>query len=354
MATPSDHIIPHNCLQCPSCEQPPPEVYRRHWKEEPRARRWHVIAEGPDLHKRLPPTAHFLTILAYRSDTTGTPTQYRGSLYGEFDADPPPADAFADLRRLLTRLQDDYGCPHEVVRLWHSGRRGPHWVLPREIIGADEGHARLPEIYAAMAEVLVPRQHFPTADHTIYSGQRGRMWRLPNRRRADTGRYKVPLAAREVMSATPEALEALTVKPRRGLFWTPDEELSPVPALVDLYRTMALQVAAQPPTRMTQADPVGNDDVLTEGCRNNALFRMACAMRRAGFRVPAIAAALAVENHQRCQPPLDDHEIDRLARSAGRYAPHIGSHDSVWVDAWMGPRDEWHGIPEPVFAKEVR
>lgn len=57
------------------------------------------------------------------------------------------------------------------------------------------------------------------------------------------------------------------------------------------------------------------------GQRNDTLARLAGAMRRVGMSVTEIAAALHQTNRVRCQPPLPDQEVDRIASSIGRYRP---------------------------------
>lgn len=66
--------------------------------------------------------------------------------------------------------------------------------------------------------------------------------------------------------------------------------------------------------------------VLTEGTRNTWLASAAGTMRRRGFGENAIAAALKVENRERCRPPLDDREVERIARSIVRYEPQEATH----------------------------
>lgn len=68
-------------------------------------------------------------------------------------------------------------------------------------------------------------------------------------------------------------------------------------------------------TRQSQVLP----RTLTEGTRNTWLASAAGTMRRRGFGQTAIAAALKVENRERCKPPLDDREIDKIAWSVARY-----------------------------------
>ena len=73
--------------------------------------------------------------------------------------------------------------------------------------------------------------------------------------------------------------------------------------------------------RETQAPSApAPDGAIPSGGRNDALTRMAGAMRRRGMTPQAIEAALLVEN-QRCSPPLDGDEVKRIAQSVGRYAP---------------------------------
>jgi hypothetical protein len=60
---------------------------------------------------------------------------------------------------------------------------------------------------------------------------------------------------------------------------------------------------------------------IPEGQRNDTLTSRAGSMRSVGFSEAAIAAALKVENRDRCQPPLDDAEVEKIAASVARYPP---------------------------------
>ena len=67
--------------------------------------------------------------------------------------------------------------------------------------------------------------------------------------------------------------------------------------------------------------PSPNDGTISEGRRNSTLTSLAGAMRKRGATVESILAALNVENRERCTPPLDDAEVQRIAASVGRYPP---------------------------------
>jgi putative DNA primase/helicase len=69
------------------------------------------------------------------------------------------------------------------------------------------------------------------------------------------------------------------------------------------------------------AAPLADGEAIPEGVRDSVLTSMAGTMRRRGFCVEAIIAALKIENKQRCQPPLDETQLRKIAASVGRYAP---------------------------------
>lgn len=60
---------------------------------------------------------------------------------------------------------------------------------------------------------------------------------------------------------------------------------------------------------------------MPQGERNSTLTSMAGAMRRKGFEVAAITAALLETNAARCKPPLAEAEVRQIAASIGRYEP---------------------------------
>ena len=60
--------------------------------------------------------------------------------------------------------------------------------------------------------------------------------------------------------------------------------------------------------------------MIPEGQRDSTLTQVAGKLRRIGFPPETIAAALHVENRRRCAPPLSDFDVERIARSVGRYA----------------------------------
>jgi putative DNA primase/helicase len=60
---------------------------------------------------------------------------------------------------------------------------------------------------------------------------------------------------------------------------------------------------------------------IPEGQRNDTLTSLAGTMRRSGMGVEDIEAALLVTNNKRCDPPLAEDEVRKIASSVCRYKP---------------------------------
>jgi hypothetical protein len=89
-------------------------------------------------------------------------------------------------------------------------------------------------------------------------------------------------------------------------------ELQTVP--LELQRAAVVKSKSSAP-----AESIGSD--IPEGTRNKTLASLAGTMRRRGCGVDEILAALRVTNEKRCKPPLEECELEALAKSVGRYAP---------------------------------
>jgi hypothetical protein len=80
-------------------------------------------------------------------------------------------------------------------------------------------------------------------------------------------------------------------------------------------------LATEPPqgARVASGTPDGN--VIPDGQRNATLARLGGNMRRVGMTETEILPALIQVNADRCSPPLDEHEVRRIASSVARYEP---------------------------------
>ena len=99
----------------------------------------------------------------------------------------------------------------------------------------------------------------------------------------------------------------------------------------------------------------GTGDIIA-GERNNALTKIAGAMRRKGVGEDAIYQALVIHNREKCSPPLPDGEVLQIARSVTRYPPQdepkavpplpdawdvIDKLEAEIVERQKNPKDVW-------------
>ena len=96
-----------------------------------------------------------------------------------------------------------------------------------------------------------------------------------------------------------------------------NNEVLPAPqALIDL-------ILKSTPSTVTSALPIS--DAIPQGTRDHTLMSLAGTMRRRGMSQPEIEAALLVTNSTRCNPPLPDADVCRIAASAARYLPDVSA-----------------------------
>jgi hypothetical protein len=84
--------------------------------------------------------------------------------------------------------------------------------------------------------------------------------------------------------------------------------------------------------RRGQPESAGGSRI-AEGARNTTLTKVAGALRRQSLAKEEIAAALLAVNQQRCEPPLPEAEVRRIAESVARYAPASIASPATPTDA---------------------
>lgn len=143
---------------------------------------------------------------------------YAGPMYFDWDMKGDPATAQTVIIEKVNQFLDKLvgmGVNLAQCMLYATGGRGYHLEIPQEIFMdkvPPKGVRGLPLVYKEIALKLA----VDTLDLTIYSAQRGRMWRTVNVQR-DNGRYKVPITPTEMREMTPALCDALTSMPRAAL-----------------------------------------------------------------------------------------------------------------------------------------
>lgn len=156
----------------------------------------------------------FYTILALnespgRSESVSEEAKYSGPFYIDIDSDDLKASIKA-AKKVVDQLTKS-GVPESAMRLWATGKRGFHILIPQSVFTDEVPITKLPLIYKQMALAMkLPDE----TDLSVYSCGRGRMWRVENRRRIDNGMYKVPITLSELRTLDDELYIKLCEKPR--------------------------------------------------------------------------------------------------------------------------------------------
>lgn len=91
------------------------------------------------------------------------------------------------------------------------------------------------------------------------------------------------------------------------------------------------------------------DGQIGEGGRDNALYRLAASLREQNLSEQAICVALAIENGLRCNPPLPDSDISRIAHSAcQRVVPDRDVMANATIASALGLPADATSAPVPV------
>lgn len=217
---------------------------------------WKAVHED-DTEARTRSSVGFNTVLSlnFRFSPDNDPpegTLYRGPFYIDLDVEESLAAAIRAAKSVVKTLKSN-GVREDDLRIWLSGKKGFHIVVPSQVFnpeGAD-GVEHLPQIYKFMASDLkLPKD---AMDYSVYSGGRGRMWRVAGVKRTDNGKFKVPITVQE--------LEELTVDGYAELTSTAREEL-PAPtspayasAMNALYKRAVARQKSQPALTKRFVDP---------------------------------------------------------------------------------------------------
>ena len=99
------------------------------------------------------------------------------------------------------------------------------------------------------------------------------------------------------------------------------EMVEPWPNSLDDVPQLPTELIGQLAKRGAHEGPASPVRAIATGNRNNSLTAEAGRLRRLGFDVDEIRAALLEINRKRCAPPLPEVEVASIARSVARYAP---------------------------------
>ena len=128
----------------------------------------------------------------------------------EEDFEKAREDAIMSIRYM--KHQFTYGIPESLIRIYFSGKKGLHLIVPAKIMGITPDK-HLNEYYKLMAARIGEESINDTVDLKIYD--RRRLFRMVNSKHADTGLFKIPLTYAELLTLPVEEIKKLAQMPRK-------------------------------------------------------------------------------------------------------------------------------------------
>jgi hypothetical protein len=212
-----------------------------------------------------------------------------------------------------------YGISQESIKIYFSGSKGIHLIVPKEIFGV-EPMQHLNMIYRMMAEDVVKFTHSITLDMKIYDNKR--LFRLPNSIHPKTGLYKIPLKYDELTSLSYSDITKLASNPKADSKMVPikvaracleyKSYITKLNAILNKPRGNSPDVKLDytpPCVEFLLKNPMG------KGQRNETLAFLASFFKQTGMGQDKAETTLLAWNDQMCEPPISEREVTITVQS---------------------------------------
>ena len=149
---------------------------------------------------------------AYRYNTTDiAKSDLYGDLYLDFDDINSFNKVRADALTALSYLKIVYHISENQVKVFYSGNKGVHIIVPAVILGIEP----MPLLNGVFKTIALSIKSFTpnkTVDTQIYDNKR--MFRIPNTIHEKSKLYKIPITPEELRNLSEEDIKALAQQPR--------------------------------------------------------------------------------------------------------------------------------------------
>ena len=140
----------------------------------------------------------------------------KADLYGDLYLDFDDANSFERVRKdalmALSYLKVCYKISEQYVRIYFSGNKGVHIIVPAEILGIEPMNL-LHGVFKYIANSIRAFTPNKTIDTKIYDNRR--MFRIPNTKHEKSGLFKIPITSDELRNLTEEQIRAMATQQRQ-------------------------------------------------------------------------------------------------------------------------------------------
>ena len=134
-----------------------------------------------------------------------------GSLYLDFDDANNFNNAREDVIHTLSFFKIVYQIPSDQIKIYFSGHKGFHVIVPKEILGI-QPDKNLNGIFKTIAEQVKSYSTHKTVDLKIYDNKR--LFRVPNTSHGTTNLYKIIISPDELKDLSEKQIKELAKQPR--------------------------------------------------------------------------------------------------------------------------------------------
>jgi hypothetical protein len=278
------------------------------------------------VRKKFKNTDVFMTVYAYDNDS-----QDQSNLYGAFYLDldiniKGEADynkVKKDLMHIVTALNLYYKVPLEYIKIYFSGNKGFHIVVPPEVFNI-KPHRMLNIYYKHLALQLKTLSLFKTVDSGIYDNKR--LLRLPNSINGETGLYKVPITFDFAKASTykdmveyassPKEMNYPIAKPIWEAVAKYNEAVKTYDDEQNVLSTKGKKMGKLKPGKVPKCIATLLENGATKGNRNNITVIIASSLLQSGLSLEQTLDRMLQWNNEKNSPKLNDKEVMKTVTSA--------------------------------------
>lgn len=287
-----------------------------------------TMDKKPEVRNKFNNTDVYATVFQYNNEDQNQSDLF-GPLYLDLDMEFHTNEEYnklkADVARIVTYLNLQYGIPTDYIKFYFTGKKGFHLIIPSTVFNI-RPDKDLNVYYKIIAKELSENTINPIIDLKIYDKKR--LFRLPNSINGKTGLYKVPITYSNIVkfsyedmmeyATSPKSIDSNEVKPV-------DKAINKLTEIKTALKEVAVKKAKNRmiPTNVDLSKvkfPSCIQEIYRTGCaegnRNNTTVILASAFFQQGVDFDTAMSMLNKWNDEKNDPALSEMEIQTTINSA--------------------------------------
>lgn len=287
-----------------------------------------TIDKKSEMRKKFNNTDVYATVFQYNNED-----QNQSDLFGpmyldldmEFHNDNEYSKLKADLTRIVTYLNLQYGIPTKYIKFYFTGKKGFHLIIPAKVFNI-KPDKNLNVYFKSIAKELSENTIMPIIDLKIYDNKR--LFRLPNSINGKTGLYKVPITYENILNFSYEEIREYASEPKNldtVEVTLIDKAVNKLNEIKTALKEAEIKKAKSRkiPTNVDISKvkfPSCIKEIFNTGCaegnRNNTTIILASAFFQQGVSYDDTFTMINKWNSEKNDPALSDMEIQTTVMSA--------------------------------------